>query len=308
MSTPASIVGYEVAHSICDELDTMPQALAEAAWTKIIARNRQKCGVANTVAVATTPEGYGFVWHRWVKTGGPGYKLFHASTMDNSANLPDGYIDNLRATYSERELAAYLDGQFVNLKAGSVYPGFDRKENATSEVIKPGEPLHIGMDFNVSHMAAVVHVIRDGMPYALDEFTGVFDTPAMIALIKREYPSRQITVYPDASGGNRKSYNASASDLTLLRQAPFLVCSNAANPAVKDRVLAMNKVLGSRDYKVNIDKCPVYAECLEKQAYDKHGDPDKTGGLDHSVDAGGYFVAYRYPIVRASASFSALRI
>lgn len=308
MSTPASIVGYEVAHSICDELDTMPTELARTAWNKIIARNRQKCSIPNTVAVATTPEGFGFVHERWVKNKAPGYVLFRAKTMDNAANLPDGYIDNLRNSYPSQLLSAYLDGEFVNLTAGSVYPSFDRALNATFEVIKPGEPLHIGLDFNVTKMAAVVHVLRDGKPYALDELTGVFDTPAMVALIKKRFPDHQINVYPDASGGNRKSQNASESDLSLLRQAQFRVCVNAANPAVKDRVLSMNKMLESREYRINPDTCPVYVEGLEKQPYDKHGEPDKTGGLDHALDAGGYFITYKFPIQRRTATVAPLRM
>lgn len=301
MSTPASIVGYEVAHSICDELDTMTTELARQAWNKIIARNRQKCPIANTVGVATTPEGFGFVHERWVKNKAPGYVLFRAKTMDNAANLPDGYIENLRNSYPSQLLSAYLDGEFVNLTAGSVYPAFDRHLNGTNERIKPGEPLHIGLDFNVTKMAAVVHAMRDGKPFAVDELTSVFDTPAMVALIKSRYEGHHISVYPDASGGNRKSQNASESDLSILRQARFVVCVNPSNPAVKDRVLSMNKIIESRDYRINADMCPEYVEGLEKQAYDKHGEPDKTSGFDHAIDAGGYFITYRFPIQSSNA-------
>lgn len=308
MSTPASIVGYEVAHSICDELDTMPTELARAAWNKIIARNRQKCSMPNTVAVATTPEGFGFVHERWVKNKAPGYVMFRARTMDNAANLPPGYIDNLRNSYPANLLTAYLDGEFVNLTSGSVYPAFDRHLNGTSERIKPGEALHVGMDFNVAHMAAVVHVLRDGKPLALDELTEVFDTPAMIVLLKKNFPGHQISVYPDASGGNRKSNNASESDLSLLRQAQFRVCVNLSNPAVKDRVLAMNKILEARDYLVNADTCPVYVDGLEKQPYTKYGEPDKTTGVDHPNDAGGYFITYRFPIIKRVAVATPLRM
>lgn len=298
MSTPAAIVGYEVAHSICDELDTLPTELARQAWNKIIARNRQKCDWPNTVAVATTPEGFGFVHERWVKNAAPGYVLFRAKTIDNAEHLPAGYIDNLRNSYPSALLSAYLDGEFVNLTAGSVYPAFDRALNATFERIKSGEPLHVGLDFNVTKMAAVVHVIRDGKPMALDELTGVFDTPAMIALLKNRFIGHQISVYPDASGGARKSQNASESDLSLLRQAQFSVRANPANPAVKDRVLSMNKIIESREYRINPDTCPIYIEGLEKQPYDKHGEPDKAGGLDHALDAAGYFITYKFPIVR----------
>lgn len=312
MERPERIVGYEVAHSILDELDTLPTDKAREVWNKVIARNRQKMpgGFPNTVAVATTPEGFRFVWERWVKNKAPGYELFRAKTMDNAANLPDGYIENLRNSYPTALLAAYLEGEFVNLTAGSVYAEFDRALNASTETVQPGEALHVGMDFNVSKGAAVIHVLRGDAPHAVAELTDVFDTPAMIALLKRDYAGHPIMVYPDASGGNRKSNNASESDLSLLRAAGFRVCVNAANPRVKDRVLSVNAMIhkdGARRYRVNPETCPQLVESLEKQAYDKHGEPDKSGGLDHVIDAAGYMLVYRYPLTPRPAMSISLR-
>jgi hypothetical protein len=302
MDNPARIVAYEVADSICDELDTLTRDKASEVWNKVIARNRQKKpdGSLNTVGVATTPEGFRFVYERWKKTAAAGYRLIRATTMSNAANLPAGYIDSLRASYPTNLLSAYLDGEFVNLTAGSVYAEFDRMLNGCTTEILTSEPLHIGMDFNVGQMAAAVFVLRDGQPHAVDEIAGVLDTPAMIATIKARYPGHAIFVYPDASGANRKSNNASESDIALLRAARFTVLAPSANPPVKDRVLAMNQMIyaeGERRFRVNVDKCPSLVEGLEKQAYNKNGEPDKTGGLDHINDACGYFMHYRYPVL-----------
>lgn len=299
MEQPHRIIGYEVAHSLVDELDTMPTDKARDAWNKIIARNRQKCGMQNTVGVATTPEGFRFVYERWQKDPAPGYVMYRAKTEDNAANLPDGYIDSLRASYPTNLLQAYLDGEFVNLTAGGVYPEFDRLLNGSSETIRTSEPLHIGMDFNVGKMSAAVHVLRDGEPHAVTELTGILDTPAMIAAIRQRFEGHAVFVYPDASGNLRKSNNASESDIALLRAARFTVLANPANPAVKDRVLSVNQMIhseGRRRYRVNADACPMIVECLEKQAYDKNGEPDKAGDLDHMPDALGYFIAYRFPV------------
>lgn len=309
MDTPERIIGYEVADSIVDELDTLSKEKASDVWNKIVGRNRQKKpdGSLNTVGVCTTPEGFRFVYDRWQRRGGGRYRLITASTYSNAKNLPDGYIDSLKDTYTPELLAAYLEGLFVNLTAGTVYGNYNRKLNNSIEQIKDDDGLHIGMDFNVTKMAAAVHVIRgNDEPHAVDELTKVFDTPAMIAMIKKRYQGqgterRPITIYPDASGNNRKSVGASQTDISLLTQAGFRVCNNPANPAVRDRILAMNLCFnkqGQRRYRVNAAKCPDYAESLEKQAYDKNGEPDKSGGHDHINDAGGYFIAYRYPITR----------
>ena len=319
MDNPDRIVGFEVAHSILDELDTLPIEKARNVWNKVIARNRQKATtvsgrpVANTVAVATTPEGFRFVYERWVKNKAPGYVLYRAKTMDNAEHLPDGYIDNLRNSYPTNLLSAYLDGEFVNLTAGSVYPEFDRALNASAETIRPGETLHIGMDFNVTKMSAIVHVLRNDEPHAVMELLDVFDTPSMAKLIKSRYKDdgHSIMVYPDASGNSRKSNNASESDLSILRQHGLSVCVNPTNPAVKDRVLSMNRMLhneGVRRYRVNPQHCPHLVESLEKQPYDKAGEPDKSSGLDHILDAAGYFIAYKYPIKHRIALVQQLRI
>jgi len=301
MDNPARIVAYEVADSILDELDTLPTEKAREVWNKAIARNRQKKpdGAINTVGVATTPEGFRFVYERWKRNPASGYRLIQAPTQSNAANLPDGYIDSLRASYPANLLAAYLDGEFVNLTTGSVYAEYDRTLNASSEAIQAGEALHIGMDFNVGQMSAVVFVMRDGNPHAVDEITGVLDTPAMIATIRGRYEGHAVYVYPDASGNSRKSNNASESDISLLRSARFNVLVATTNPAIKDRVLSMNQRShseGVRRLLVNADKCPSFVEGLEKQAYDKNGEPDKTGGLDHVNDAGGYFIYYKFPV------------
>jgi hypothetical protein len=304
MEQPHRIVGYEVAHSICDELDTLATEKAREVWNKVIARNRQKCAMGNTVAVATTPEGFRFVYERWMKKPAPGYVMFRAKTMDNAAHLPQGYIENLTNSYPSNLLAAYLDGEFVNLTAGSVYPSFDRAQNATQETLQPGEPLHIGMDFNVLHCACVVFVLRNGEPHAVDELTEIYDTPSMVRAIRDRWPDRTIYAYPDASGNSRKSVDASAGDIALLRQARMTVLNPPKNPAVKDRVMAVNAMLGGdgkpRRFRVNLDKCPGLVESLEKQAYDKNGEPDKASGLDHVADAMGYFIHYKFPIARAA--------
>lgn len=307
MDNPDRIVGYEVAHSVLDELDTLPIEKARNVWNKVIARNRQKARtasgkvIANTVAVATTPEGFRFVHDRWVKNAAPGYVLFRAKTMDNAEHLPQGYIESLRNSYPAQLLSAYLDGEFVNLTSGSVYAEFDRVLNSTTETLKEKETLHIGMDFNVGKMVSVIHVLRGDDPHAVQEIVEVFDTPAMAKIIKERYKDagHPIMIYPDASGNSRKSNNASESDISILRQHGFQVCVNTTNPAVKDRVLSVNRLIhneGVRRYRVNVEHCPHLVEGLEKQAYDKSGEPDKTNNLDHPVDATGYFISYRYPI------------
>jgi hypothetical protein len=309
MEKPQTIVGFKIGHALIDELDVMPTVKAQQAWRKIIARMRYKqAGLINGIDVATTPEGFKFTYQQFVKEANSTpakralYGMIQASTYDNAANLPEDYISSLFESYPTQLISAYLKGQFVNLTSGAVYPDFDRKLNHTDEEIKPGEPLLIGMDFNVLKMAAVIYVIRDGDPLALDEMVGVRDTPTMAELLKNKFIGHKITVFPDAAGQSTTSKNASVSDHNILKNSGFSIEVNGSNPFVKDRVNSMNAMIlsadGKRRLKVNTNKCPRYTEALEQQVYDDFGIPDKKTGHDHVNDAGGYFIVKRFPIIR----------
>ncbi len=183
--------------------------------------------------------------------------------------------------------------------------------SASSETVKVNDVLHVGMDFNVTKMAAVVYVRRGEHMHAVDEFFNLFDTPAMIEAIQERYPNHEVAVYPDASGENRKSSNASETDLALLRKAGFKVHVNSRNPAVKDRINSMNgmlcNTLAERRLFVNVVKCPHFTKCLERQIYDDYGQPDKSAGFDHMNDAGTYPIAYLFPIDKKSVGVRRIR-
>lgn len=311
MDKPASIVGFKIGRALVDEIDTLNKRKAHDAWRKIIARLRVKAeGLQNGIDVTTTPEGFNFVYEQFqqLPSEQPAkaalYGLVHASTYDNEANLPDDYISSLFETYPEQLVQAYINGMFVNLSSGSVYGAYSRKANGTFATIEEDEPLHVGMDFNVMNMTAIVCVIRADQPLALEELTGIRDTPAMIQALKDRFPDQRITVYPDASGGNTSTNNASVSDLGLLRAAGFTLRVPAANPRIRARVVSVNAMLcnakGKRRLLVNPYGCPKLAEALEKQAYDANGMPDKTTGFDHGPDAIGYFIHQRFPAMASA--------
>lgn len=321
MEKPSSIIGFRIGHALVDELDVMPMHKATEAWRKIIARMRYKIdGLKNGVDVTTTPEGFGFVYEQWVKLLRGSrklsslYGLVQASTYDNESNLPADYIESLRQSYPQQLIDAYLNGQFVNMASGSVYANFDRVKNHTNEVAQDGEVLHVGMDFNVLNMSASINVVRDDRPLTVGELAKVRDTPTMARMLRERFVEKghQVVVYPDASGGNTSSKNASESDLSILKQEGLQIRVGNSNPAVKDRVNAVNALIlngdGERRWLVNTDLCPTLTESFEKQAYDNHGDPDKSGGFDHFPDSQGYFLVNRWPIVKREAQITRFRM
>lgn len=290
MDNPDMIVGYEVGYSCIDEADVMETKKMENAFVKIVARNRKPLpdGSTNATDFVSTPEGFKFLYNFFVKNKKENRVLIKGKTSSNK-HLPESFIETLRESYTQQQLEAYLDGEFVNLTSGTVYYAFDRKVNHSTREIEPKDILHVGMDFNITKMSAVIHVTDRDKVTAVAEVTGAYDTADMISILKERYPKRKIVVYPDASGNARNT--AGDSDIKLLKRAKFTIRVNGTNPSVKDRITDANagfkNAKGESTYFVNTNNCPDYTEGLEKLPY-KKGVPDKESGFDHVTDAGTY--------------------
>ena len=296
---PERIIAYETAHSIVDELDTLPKDKAAIVWRKISERNRQACKGANTIGCVTTPDqGYsGFVYEKWYKKKQDGYGVIKAPTYSNPY-LPEGYIQQIRDNYDPLLAEMYIEGEMVNLSRNKVYSYFDRKIHNTDREIKPGDKLHIGQDFNIGGCVSVVWVIDGGKPYAVDEFIS-HDTQDLCNNIAKRYKGYSVIVYPDASGGSQRT-NASQTDIDIIRQAGIPVDVPSQNPFVRDRVNAINKLLAHEQMYVNCNKCPELAYAFESQGYNDKGEPEKFNehpAIDDYDDAAGYFIHRRFQIL-----------
>lgn len=275
---PDSIVSYEIAHAGVDELDTLKQEKAEYVWAKITERTREKttheCG--NTIAVAsTTDQGTsGFCFARWGSGEhiDQGYHYIKAGTGSNKF-LPEGYVEQIRKNYDPVMAEAFIDGGWVSFTRNKVYHFFNREKHHTNRIITDSDLLlHIGLDFNIGGCCAVVHLIENNNPVAVDEFTS-YDTRDFVNNLVR-YAGKKCIIYPDASGGSSKT-NSSESDLSIIRNAGYQICCKLANPAIRDRVNAFNGLLSHDRYLVNTDKCPQLTNALESQGYDKNAEPEK---------------------------------
>lgn len=255
-----------------------------------------------------TPKGFNHCYDSYQDGQGaePDHKSWLYTSVDGG-NVPAEELEAAQRKMDPRTFRQEYLASFENYQ-GVIYYCFDRRKNHTDDTVKPGDALHIGMDFNVSKMAAVVHVIRNHEPRAVAEFIDLFDTPAMIAAIKARFPGHTVLVYPDASGGNRKTVGASETDISLLRKASFTVVVDAANPSVRDRINSGNAMFcnayGERRYLVNTSTCPKYTVALERHIYGDDGKPkkakkgEKDPGYDHPTEAATYFINKQYPIAQ----------
>lgn len=329
MSEPESIVGYQVGYTLIDETDILKKEIMDKAFKKILGRNRlilpvqdqtiidiyNKTGIepegtyyhnkikklcwVNCIDVAGTPEGYKWFYDRFVTKFKKGTdRLIKASTYSNLHNLPDDFIETLRAEYPEALFEAYVNGNFVNLTSGNVYPYFDRNEHNSNAEVTPYETLYIGQDFNYSACISIVFVKRENQLIAVDEIISK-DTKSIVENLQHQYPNNVIQIYPDASGNNNKT-NSSDTDLSILRNAYFTIFVNHANPRIKDRINIVNNCFEKKKVLVNTKKCIKLTEALEQQAYDvKTGEPEKSNdhpSKDDYNDAFGYCLSYLFPI------------
>lgn len=291
------LIGINAAWVIMDEFDTGRDGYM--AYIKLLGRIR--VGNVRQMVIVSTPEGYKAMYRIFIEENDENKRLIKAKTTDNY-HLPQDYIDTMRSQYPPELIDAYLNGEFTNLTSGTVYTQFDRTLNDTAMEDDMMSDIHIGIDFNVSAMSAIVHLVKDQKAYAIAEYVDLFDTPELVEVLSEVYRGRNVICYPDAAGNARKSVNASTSDLNLLKQAGFRVRANTKNPAIMDRVNGMNSLFnnaeGHRRYFVNTNLCPKYTKALEQQAYDEATKmPDKKSGHDNKgIDAAGYFTSFMFPV------------
>ena len=117
-----------------------------------------------------TPKGFNHCYDSYLDGQGrePDHKSWLYTSVDGG-NVPAEEIEAARRKMDPRTFRQEYLASFENYQ-GVIYYCFDRRRNHTDDTVKPGDALHIGMDFNVGKGAAVVFVIRDDLPRAVDEF------------------------------------------------------------------------------------------------------------------------------------------
>ena len=327
MDRPEKIVAYEVADSIIDELDTLKPDKAKQVYKKIRERNRSKKPdrKPNTIGVITTPdygtEGYVYELYNQcidkntmdgsgnydlLNQGRVGkYHLIEARTNDNPF-LPDDYLDDILEMYDPILANLFTRGKMVSLSQDKVYHFYNPHTHDSRETIQKGEKLFIGLDFNVGGCACTVHVLRNGVPHAVDELAPK-DTHAIAIEINKRYQGHLIEFYPDSSGDNDSS-NASKTDIQILRdevRTPGTPSFNypSVNGAVRDRINSVNSLFAKGMYFINKTKCPNLSRAYSVQGWDKHGKPEKSdkhngGAVDDWTDSGGYFIVRKFGLIK----------
>ena len=249
-----------------------------------------------------SPRGFGNWSYELYKLGetNKDWQSFKYTTLEGEQVSKDE-IEQAKEDLDLRTFQQEYEATFVNY-SGMIYYNFNREKNILDKFSNYHNTLHIGLDFNVEPMCAVVSVIENDSIIIIDEIQIYSsNTNEMVDEIKTRY-NKKIIIYPDPSAKQRKTSAGGMTDLAILKNAGFEVrCRNKA-PLVRDRINAVNSKLKNvkgQNSLFILKSCKNAIKSIERQIY-KEGThiPDKDSGYDHMNDALGYLVEYNYPLKR----------
>ena len=296
LEEPSAIYGYSVFGAWCDELDELPTDVAMEAVKSVNDRVRQQIeGMRSPfICFATTSQGlkglYQTVMH--FKKSGIGYVLMRARTKDN-IYLPKDYVKNLYSIYNEKEVRCLLEGEFISIDSGLIFPDYNSDLNKLDvdlyEYVRDNNlPVYIGQDFNGFGNNAVAFAVINGAIVAIKdyEFPDIRRAPEVF---RYDFPENEILWIPDMT------YKEHFVEFKKeLRTFNIKIAYRSCNPLVGDRNFACNKLFVAQKLFI----CPM-CKGLEDtlmtwQKDPKTGAPSKggKGAPDHKGDCLGYVVHY----------------
>ena len=294
---PDSIRGIGADHVVIDEAADIPDL--ETTWQSVI-RPILSDRLGSALIIGS-PKGRDFFYDLYLH--GQSNENWHSwqFTTADGGNVTPAELEQARADLDERTYNQEYMAQFLNITNIIYYAFADENIAKHSEPLNDRTLLHIGMDFNVDPGCAVVGYQHPQGFHILDEIEiyGT-NTHEMVDEIRRRYPQQRVSVYPDASGSQRRTSAHGITDHIILKNAGFDLKVGSVNPAVADRIAAVNSAFcsGTGVRRLSVDPaCKRLIEGLRKHTY-KEGtrQPSKDTGYDHFNDALGYVVNHLYPL------------
>ena len=250
-----------------------------------------------------TPKGRNHFYDLWGKgvDHDDGWSSHQYTTLEGG-NVPSAEIESAKADLDERTFEQEYGAKFVNY-SGIIYYGFKREESVARHTDDLGV-IHVGMDFNIDPMSAVLMARHGDTLHVFDEIV-LFgsNTDEMVDEIRQRYGRQsRVIIYPDPASRQRKTSAGGRTDLSILQNAGFEVRAKTSHSQIRDRINAVNARLQSSDGKRRLyvdPKCKKVIESLERHTYKEGTSQPEKDGFDHMNDALGYAVDYLFPIKKA---------
>jgi hypothetical protein len=301
-------------------------SMAREAWTEVLRPSlADRCGGALFIG---TPKGLNHFYDLFQSARNQdGWAAFQYTTQEGG-NVSAQELASAAHELDERTFRQEFQASFENLGHGRVYYAFDRSANVAPLRCQSQIAICWALDFNVNPMCSVIVQIedhttqRDRMDGLKVVVVNVIDEiiladsntlqacEAFAARLDQISPgAAEVRIYGDASGSRRST--AGASDYQIIREffrtrSGLRVTHHVpnANPAVRDRVNAVNGMLcnsqGKRRLLVD-PHCKGLIRDFERVVWkaDSYGnlgtDLDKSNPeLTHVSDALGYLLEHEF--------------
>lgn len=302
---PSDVYAYNLNIFLCDEIDELSQGKAVEANKAIRERTRLVLpdGRIPYIMYFTTVQGYRGLYQivQTLRKSRQRYVLVRGLTKDNTSLAPS-YVRSLYAIYDDNERLAYLEGRFVNLRAGRVYPEYDEGRCTCEDIdVREDDVVYIGQDLNAGFSKGVALVKRDKTLHIVHTWSFI-DIGSAPAIMRKTFPRNKILWFPDASGksilkGYTKEIAEQGIDLRI----------GTVNPSIVDRIFYVNKLFKLGRLQVCKSKTEQLTEALKTRQYSDTGMPEKGKGElapDHICDALEYVI---YRLVRSDSDFFNLK-
>ena len=252
-----------------------------------------------------TPKGFNRFYdlHKRGLDGISGYKSYTYTTLQGG-NVKRATIERWRSekdpkTFRQEHEASFesYEGRVLYsfVRAGTVIP--------CKSKLTPTSLLHIGIDFNINPMSAVVIIEEGDIAYQVDEIVlPTSNTDELVTEIRNRYARNgslaHITAYPDPAGAQRRTSAQGRTDIGILQSSGMRVLAMSSHPLVRDRNNIVNARFQASDGSRKLFVDPTCRKSIE--AYEKHifkqgsSEPDKGTGFDHIPDSLGYYCFARH--------------
>ena len=275
----------------------------ERAWYEVLRPTLSDKSREGSALFLGTPRGFGnWSYNLFTRQeSDKNWESFQYTTLDGG-QVSENEIEQAKNDLDDRTFKQEYMASFEKY-SGQIYYNFDRQENVIDEYVTTTNSIHIGIDFNLDPMSAVISEVKQDNLYVYDEIVIYSsNTDELVEEINNRYSGKHIFVYPDPASKQRKTSAGGRTDLSILKNAGYNVRVRNAHPLIRDRINAVNTKLknakGLRTLFI-ANNCKKVIKSIERQIY-KEGTslPDKENNYDHMNDALGYLVEFLYPIKR----------
>lgn len=238
----------------------------------------------------------------------PEWALFHWTSEEI---LPPDVIESAKRTMSRKQYNQEYRASFETA-SGRIYEDYS-KDNFTTEQIKPHEALHWTHDQNFTPLSSAIVVIRNGVPFFLDEIVleSAVSRQSAIEFVEKykEHKNKTVYIYGDPAGragekhGHKSDYTE-IEDVLRLHGWKFERRVRPAHPAIKDRQNAVRAMICNAKGEVRLKVNPQTAlwchkglSTVQLQAGSSFQE-DQKNQYQHITTAIGYFIDWHWPAGR----------